>query len=132
MYQSHYPVCDKLPNGRASIEYFLSSIQELVWINWSYIRFLYHFCFLVIKILLSKPQCKLKSFHPRFKRFPALFYSSILALGCITLAFLKFKNWFIMKKQQPSTSQLSQRSIYNTQGKNPIIFNVKGLQDFIR
>ena len=65
-------------------------------------------------------------FNPRFKKFPALFYSSILALGCIILAFLKLRNWYIMSKQQPSNVLLSQGSTYNTQGKNPIIFNVKG------
>jgi len=63
-----------------------------------------------------------------FKRFTAIAPCSILAFGCIILAFLRLKSWYILKiKNQPSIEQPSLGQNYNTQGKNPIIFNVKGL-----
>ena len=70
--------------------------------------------------------------HYRFRRFTAIAPCSILALGCIILAFLRLKSWYILKiKNQPSIEQPSLGNNYNTQGKNPIIFNVKGLLNFI-
>ena len=35
-----------------------------------------------------------------------------------------------MAHNQPNDMQVSQGNAYNTQGKNPIIFNVKGQQNF--
>ena len=74
----------------------------------------------------------------RFKKFPAIAGSSILAIGCITLTSLRLKNWYVLKNRnwymahnQPNDLQVSQGNAYNTQGKNPIIFNVKGQQNFL-
>ena len=36
-----------------------------------------------------------------------------------------------MAHNQPNDMQVSQGNAYNTQGKNPIIFNVKGQQNFL-
>ena len=72
----------------------------------------------------------------RFKKFPAIAGSSILAIGCITLTSLRLKNWYVLKiknwskaRNQPNDMQVSQENAYNTQGKNPIILNVRGQQN---
>ena len=65
-------------------------------------------------------------------RFPAILIYSILGFAWLYLVYLRIQNWWILRKIKVQSETLDVQSNheneheYNTNDKNPIIFNAKG------
>ena len=118
---------DRFQNWRAFSKSFLSSIKTSPRTNRTPYRYLSNNYFLVrVLSLLQMTEVLYKFTSFRFSKLPVLAGSTILAVGCIILTSLRLKNWYIMRVNQIVNMNESQNNIYNIQGRNPIIFNVKG------
>ena len=119
---------NRFQNWRTFSKSFLSSIKAFIRTNRTPYRYLSNNYFLVRVLSLVVQMTEL--FHEfasfRFSKFPVLAGCTILVVGCIILTSLRLKNWYIMRVNQIVNMDESQNNTYNTQGRNPIIFNVKG------